>query len=81
VTRDLHIVEIDRIVVNGAVPVEAAGLGPAVEHAVARELAGLPLPSGRTVRSLWSLNAAAADVPTLVARGVAGAIGGGRSHG
>ena len=80
---EVYVVEIDRVVVTGGLEVAASplALGPALEDAVARELANSPLPAGRTMRTSVAASAPTTDVAQMVARGVADAVGRGGARG
>jgi hypothetical protein len=73
---EVYVVEIDRVVLTAGLGVARTSvLRPALEDAVARELADSPLPAGRTIRSSVTASAPATDVAHMVARGVADAVG------
>jgi len=82
-TRTVHVIDVDRIVVDGvAAPVDGARLTPLVEAAVARTLAGSTLPPGRTMRASVRMESgaiasgSAPAIASAVAAGIARAVGG-----
>lgn len=86
-TRIVHRIEIDRVVVRGAAGfgLAAAELRTLVEGAVRQALAGSALPNARSVRASVQVSASSlasgGAIATAVGNGVARAIGGGRARG
>jgi hypothetical protein len=88
-TRWIHHVEVERVVVRGAGVDRLDGneLRTLIERAVARELGDAALPKGRTMRAAVQITArsvakgGAAGVAAAVASGVASAATGGPGRG
>jgi len=86
-TRLVHRIEIDRVVVRGASGqgLEAAELRTLVENAVRQAIGSAALPNGRSVRASVQVSASSlasgGAIAAAVGNGVSRAVGGGRTHG
>lgn len=86
-TRYIHQIEIDRVVItgSGAEGLQAGELRALIEQAVARGLEEARLPAGRTVRSAVEMSTppltTGGALAKAVASGVARAVSGGSSRG
>lgn len=75
--RDVYQIDIDRIVVLGADArrMDATALRHMVESAVARDVTGVPLPSGRTMRTSVHIDTSPlAGGPAVIAKAVSTAV-------
>ena len=83
-TREVHYVDVERVVIFGADTrrLDVAELRALLEGVVAREMTNAMLPPGRTIRTAVEIAAprlgpGAFAIATAVAQGVKRAIGGG----